>query len=322
MTHGDQSLVQREYLAGASATAAAFGTFGELLQGALPDGQEFLVTLPIARWSRATFRLDSQAGTVCVRPAHKNKSRRLVLEMLRERGIDDGGELVIDSDLPEGKGLASSSADLVATARAVGRALGTELGAERIETLLRLIEPSDGVMYDGIVAFHHRQVRLRTHLGHLPPMTVVGIDEGGIVDTTDFNLRPKSFSAREKRTYEQLLGTLTCAIATADVASIGAVATHSALMNQRRGPKRHLDDLITLCREVGGLGVVAAHSGTALGVLLADDDPGHVLRLERTRRACAGLAGVTWTDRCLPAVRAADRLGGYLSTDARSYAVP
>ncbi|MFC7585132.1 hypothetical protein ACFQYP_16355 [Nonomuraea antimicrobica] len=33
-----------------------FGTFGELIQGALPpDGRDFLVTIPVARWSYARF---------------------------------------------------------------------------------------------------------------------------------------------------------------------------------------------------------------------------------------------------------------------------
>ena len=283
-----------------SGTASAFGTFGELLQGALPDGLDFLVTMPIARWSTASFHHDPGARDVTVRPQHKSKALALVRAMLTRSGRGGGGLLLLDGDLPEGKGLASSSADLVATARATGLALGGVPTPEAIEDLMRGIEPSDGVMYPGVVAFHHREVRLRARLGHLPPMVVVGVDEGGEVETVGFNRQPKHFTTASMRTYERLLATLTDAVAAGDVDLIGEVATRSALMNQRLCRKRFLDEMIEVCRAVGGLGVVAAHSGTALGVLLAADDPAYPDRLDRTRRACAALSDSVWVDRCLP----------------------
>jgi uncharacterized protein involved in propanediol utilization len=305
----------------AYASATAFGTFGELLQGALPDSGDFLVTLPIARWSMARFLLDPGAVAVHVRPAHKTKSRQLAESMLSDHGFTNGGVLMLDSDLPEGKGLASSSADLVATARAVGRAIEDVPGPADIEALLRPIEPTDGVMYEGVVAFHHRAVRLRTSLGHLPPMTVVGVDEGGEIETVDFNKRPKGFTAAHKRTYAELLTTITQAIRVADVSAIGEVATRSAQMNQRLCPKRGLEEMIQISRDVGGVGVVAAHSGTTLGVLLENNQPGHTERLERTKQACFRLAGRVWVDHCLPSAPGPGphSQSGYLPPD---HAVP
>ncbi|TDV43157.1 kinase [Actinophytocola oryzae] len=295
-----QSVLYRPRRTAAAGGVAAFGTFGELLQGALPDGNDFLVTMPIARWSTATFRLDPDADTVTVLPAHKTKSLRLVRMMLDRYGVRGGGTLLLESDLPEGKGLASSSADLVATARAVGRAVGVVPGPAEIETLLRGIEPTDGVMYPGVVAFHHRAVRLRTRLGHLPRMTIVGIDEGGSVSTVRFNKCHKVFSPAVRDTYARLLDTLSAAIRSGDTAAIGRVATESARLNQRFCPKGTLDRMIAICREVGGLGVVTTHSGTALGVLLDDARPAHPERLEWTKQACGEITGSVWVDRTLP----------------------
>jgi L-threonine kinase len=82
--------------------------------------------------------------------------------------------------------------------------------------------------------------------------------------------------------------------------AVGEVATRSAQLNQRLCPKRTLDDMIAICRAVGGLGVIAAHSGTALGVLLADDGPRGRDQLDRTRRACARLTGTVWIEHSLP----------------------
>ena len=52
-------------------------------------------------------------------------------------------------------------------------------------------------MYGHVVAFYHRQVRLCRVLPELPPLTIVGIDEGGQVDTVDFNAsRPRDHRRR------------------------------------------------------------------------------------------------------------------------------
>lgn len=271
--------------------SSAFGTFGELLQGVLPgeDG-DFLVTLPIARWSMATFQVAPELREVQVVPRHKVKVRRLAEMMLAWAGRPAGGLLSIESTLPEGKGLASSSADLVATARAVGNALRLALPPERIEGFLRRIEPTDGVLYPEIVAFHHRAVRLRHRLGSLPTMTVVGVDEGGVVDTIEFNRLAKPFSPAERREYARLLDRLIKAVERRDLPEVGAVATRSAEMNQVLRPKRTLERMLAIRAEVQALGVVAAHSGTMLGILLDTADPEYVTKLATTVRACTRLS--------------------------------
>ncbi|MFF9120133.1 kinase [Streptomyces massasporeus] len=276
----------------ATGVSAAFGTFGELLQGRLPeDDGDFLVTLPVARWSVARFELRPHSPETQVRPAHKRKALRLTSMILEDEGLTAGGLLRIDSTLPEGKGLASSSADLVATARAVGNALGTPMPAPRIEAYLARIEPTDGVLYPSIVAYHHRSVRLRATLGSLPSMAVVGVDEGGEVDTVAFNSIPKPFTAADQREYARLLDRATVAVARRDLAEVGRVATASARMNQDLRPKRFLEPMSAVCEAAGGLGVVVGHSGTTVGVLLEMGTPDASARLASVAQACQELAG-------------------------------
>ncbi|MET8726857.1 MULTISPECIES: GHMP family kinase ATP-binding protein [Streptomyces] len=278
--------------AAVTGVSTAFGTFGELLQGVLPEpDSDFLVTLPIARWARATFHGMPGKDELEVHPPHKRKALRLAEMIVRSSTAPMGGVLTVESDLPEGKGLASSSADLVATARAVANALGEPMPPRRIETLLARIEPTDGVLYPGIVAFYHRRVALHSRLGALPPMSVVGVDEGGEIDTVAFNRIPKPFSATDREEYSRLLARMTKAVARADLAEVGAVTTRSALMNQVLRPKRMLSSLIDICGQVGGLGVVVGHSGTSLGVLLDKADPAYSQRLVDAAGACSELAG-------------------------------
>ncbi len=281
----------REVTSG-TGVGTAFGTFGELLQGVLPEKDgDFLVTLPVARWTMATFRKDPCSSDLVVSPTHKTKALQLAHMILEEAPRPTGGLLTVSSVIPEGKGLASSSADLVATARAVGQALNVPMPATRIERLLARIEPTDGVLYPAIVAFHHRTVRLRAVLGSLPVMGVVGIDEGGSVDTVDFNRIPKPFTTADRHEYMRLLDRLGDAIRRRDIAEVGRIATRSALMNQALRHKQSLDPMREICREVGGLGVVVGHSGTTLGVLLDTADPAYTHRVTATAQACAELAG-------------------------------
>ncbi|MFI7099625.1 kinase [Streptomyces sp. NPDC050161] len=264
-----------------------------MLQGVLEgNGRDFLVTLPISLSSTAEFRLTEGAGEVKVSPVHKRKSQALAQRILRGRRIDSGGVLTLASTLPEGKGLASSSADLVATAHAVGDCLGLRFTESEIEALLREVEPSDGVMYRGIVAFYHREVQLKERLGFLPPLTIVAHDIGGMVDTVLFNRSPKPFDAADRKKYSKLLDRLREAVSCGDLETVGEISTHSAHMNSKIMARAYFDDILRICHEVEGLGLVLAHSGTNLGILLRDDISDHADRLSHARKSCEALPGV------------------------------
>ncbi|MDQ0937486.1 GHMP family kinase ATP-binding protein [Streptomyces turgidiscabies] len=281
-------------------TGHAFGTFGELLQGALPaPDSDFLVTFPLARWATAVFRPAPEAGEVRVVPGHKGKSRRVAEAVLGALGESGGGLLELGGDLPEGKGMASSSADLVATVRAVGAAFGRTFTPAQTEAFLRGIEPADGVMYDEIVCFHHRAVRLGSRLGALPPLALVAHDEGGQVDTVAHNRTAKTIGTAERHEYARLLDRLTGAVATGDLPAVGEVATRSAELNDRRRARAGFAELSALCREVDGHGLVLAHSGTLLGVLLDAHDPELDAKTEHIRAGCVPLGGEVSAHRAL-----------------------
>ncbi|GAP48941.1 kinase [Streptomyces azureus] len=274
-------------------TGSAVGTFGELLQGVLPDHRHFLVTLPITAGSTARFRYADDAGGITVDAPRKQKSAHAAALALKELGRPGGGRLLLTSELPEGKGLASSSADLVASVRAVADAFGVTFPAATVESLLREVEPSDGVMHDEIVAFLHREVRLHRRLGHLPRLVVVGYDEGGQVDTVTYNRHDTPVLARARAEYGQLLDTLTAAVAAHDLRTVGRVATRSAELHVRTRPRAAFAPLRRACEEADGLGVVIAHSGTMLGVLLAGDDPELESKTVHLRAHCARLGGTS-----------------------------
>ncbi len=257
-----------------------FGTFGELLQGVLPDqGREFLITLPITRYSTVTFTMLTGSRGVRVLPSHKEKSRRLAEKFIQILNLEAGGLLHVQSELPEGKGQASSSADMVATALAIQSASNLSLSPAVLARVMSSIEPSDGVMYQGIVSFYRREGKLRKFLGYLPSLTVIALDEGGQVDTVGFDKRPKPFSQVRRTEYESLLFEGEEAVARGDLRSLGEVATRSAILNQEVLYKAHLNLLLELRERYDALGVVIAHSGTHLGLLLDPNSPNYLSKL-------------------------------------------
>jgi len=291
----------------------ANGTFGELLQGALQgDNNHFLVTLPIQKFSRAVFMPDGAATRITVTPANKSKSLALVQKLVDYYALGIGGHLLIESELPEGKGLASSSADLVAAARALEAALGKAIPTDLILALLRTIEPTDGVMYREFVTFFHRKVELGRQLGFPSPLKVVAIDEGGQIDTIEYNQRNHPFTAEECAEYAELLQTIEIAIQCNNLRLLGRVATRSAILNQKRNPKRHLDQMLAISQATNALGVVVTHSGPCIG-LLFPDAPAYQKQIEQAKTLLANLNDQVFVIESLATVPTADENFGGIS---------
>lgn len=184
-----------------SSIGTACGTFGELLQGELPNGKHFLVTLPISLQSRAIFIPDHEIKEIFVYPLNKIKLKAAVEYLLKYLNVNIGGFLTIQSEIPEGKGLASSSADIVAGIRSVSNYLGYEITSNIIEDIMRKIEPTDGVMYSESVCFYHKEVRLAKKFGKLPPMIIIAADSGGVVDTLHYNKNAPPYTTLMIRTH-------------------------------------------------------------------------------------------------------------------------
>lgn len=247
---------------------SSFGTFGEILQGELINREKFLVTLPIDRFAHCTYSITPSDEKLEVEPKGKAKTKKFVMLLLEHLKLPVRGTFRIESDIPIGKGLASSSADLVASARAICDYYQIVIPTPIIEEIMFQVEPSDGVIHDGVVSYFYIDVKLHKKFGNPPPMVILSIDEGGEVDTQKFNLNPKEFLPHEKMRYGQLLAYLETAIVNNDLVSIGKIATESALLNQRFLKKKLLNRIIQVNNCINGLGVITTHSGTCLGILL------------------------------------------------------
>ena len=251
--------------------ASVPGTCGELAQGML-DGTLVMVTCPIDLHATATVELSEGAGHVRGPIGSPKATRAVKLSLARLGRNDVEARLHLESPLPRGKGMASSTADIVAAIGATAAALNTETTAQQQADLALAIEPSDGVMLPGIALFDHRYGRIAQSLGDPPAMRVLVLEFADALDTEAFNAvdRRAEMQAREEH-FREALDLITVGLKNGDDEMVGRGATHNALAYQEVLPKPQLPDVLALGSAAGAVGVNVAHSGTVLGLLFPED---------------------------------------------------
>ncbi|MBI4288858.1 MAG: GHMP kinase [Chloroflexi bacterium] len=251
-----------------TATVQLPGSCGELVQGSY-KGTPFHVTCPINMYSTVTVKLHPGQGkaTCTERFAKAASAVRLTLQHLGRGDLDAG--LSIESSLPPGKGMASSTADVAGAIIATGLALGRQLEPVDVAGIALSVEPSDGTFFPGIVAFDHRGGKMHFDLGAPPQIEIVVLDFGGEVDTIAFNRQDRSAILRRlEPQVEKALELVKQGLTESRPDLVGEAATVSALANQSILHKPQLEPVMLLARQAGALGVNVAHSGTVIGVLL------------------------------------------------------
>ncbi len=250
----------------------ACASFGEIVQGRRGDGEDFLITLPVALWSRCRIRLEPIAGPSRVE-APLPKSRCVAEKLLQMLGAERGIRLriALERDMPIGKGLSSSTADMLAVVRACQELFGAVLSEDAVSRLFASIEPHDPLHYPMSVAYNHRRGRLLAWLGYVPDFHIVGVDAGGMVCTERYN-QGLDFSPTCINRYQRLYERALAAFARRDDAAIARCAWHAAELHVARTGNRFLRRLLAQVDSMDVLGLLPTHSGTCGGILL----PGNV----------------------------------------------
>jgi len=248
------------------------GTCGELMQGAI-DEQDFLVNCPINLFSHSTVKASSKAGLHLHNLHRYTKIRDTIMLAVEEFSFNVSHHLEIHSDVPRGKGMASSSADITAAFEAVCRQCDVSLTAEEFARIVTEIEPSDCVHFPGVTHVNHLTGQLFESMPAPRGMSILVVDCGGHIDTVAFDrLFARSLYRSNQPYLRETLGLLKSGLHNGDLTAVAVAATRSAQFNQQIHCKPQFDELLETSREIGALGVNCAHSGTVLGVLYRSDD--------------------------------------------------
>jgi L-threonine kinase len=248
------------------------GTCGELFQGTL-GGTSCLVSCPIDRMAR--LKVSRFPGEGVFVPPAMTKTRRAVGIAL---GLwsSAGGAVRVErvEALPEGKGYASSTADILGALYGLSSLDGRPLAPEEATSIALSVEPTDSLAWPGLALLDHRNGEIMEYLGTPPPMSVLVLDWGGTMDTEEFNRRDAGgILSRLASVHAESFGLVRDGILKGDAATIGEGASLSAAAAGLLRDMSHLDECRALSRSLGGYGVCAAHSGTLYGILMPPDAP-------------------------------------------------
>lgn len=230
------------------------GSCGEVMQG-FWQGRPFLVTCPIDRYSTVVVR----PGTGRFVGGGAKARRALALGQAYCRCDSLAHDFFLTSELPPGKGMASSSADICAVLAAVAAVNQVHLSEGDIGRLAASIEPTDGVFCQGLAVIQPETGELLHVFPHVPPLAIAIFDAGGTVDTVAFH-QARPDAAALFLGWQLLSSSLTDR-------QIGQAATLSALANQPWLPKPDFPAFLRAARRHPAVaGVNVAHSGTVAGV--------------------------------------------------------
>ncbi|TGQ77319.1 MULTISPECIES: kinase [unclassified Mesorhizobium] len=271
---GTGDLTRHETLRSTVGTAAAIAHHGELIQGVFKDDggrlHRGLVTLPLAGLRSEASFARSDGDAIVVHPDHKVKAAtaaRLTLEFLK---VDGGGVLTLQSSIPVGHGYGSSTADVVASIRAVAAALNIHLRPSSIGRLAVAAErASDAIAFDDhAVLFAQREGTVIENFGgSLPPLLLVGFKANDGVPVDTLQLPPARYDSAEIQEFGVLRAMVARAVRLQDPNLLGRAASASAVISQRHLPKQGLDEIAEIARRTGACGVQVAHSGSLFGLI-------------------------------------------------------
>lgn len=244
------------------------------MQGVLPDASAFLVGgLPSRRWYSEAVLQSGAAGD----PVNLPPKTRAALNLLeRQVGLHLPLEVRIElrSNIPWGKGLSSSSTDILSVLCVANAFLKTELSPDDLYRIAAQVEPTDPCLCDDIPVFY-QHTGCRGATIDLPPVSLLYFDAapGTSIDTLAM---PDNWHPGAGRFFSWLLRRLIRAAADADYRQLFDAITYSAEYNQQLLPLPGFAELYRLAEE-NHAGLMVAHSGTVAGVLTTPDRAAELL---------------------------------------------
>ncbi|MFC2061378.1 hypothetical protein ACFLUV_02595 [Elusimicrobiota bacterium] len=235
-------------------------------------GAEDYYELPVAEAGSIAVFEPGEDGKVVVEPADKIFSKNTAEFILKLTGkAECSGRLRIVTGGEVSRGLGTSTGDIIATLRAVSDSFSINFKDRLVGQFVTQIEgASDGLMYDDATLFITTQGKvLEAYDVEYPAVEILGFDTSigkAGVDTLD--IPPRHYSDEEKEQLVILRSAVKTALEEKNIELLGQVSTSSAQINQRFLKKPHLEEIIELSKKNSAAGIVAAHSGTMVGVIM------------------------------------------------------
>ncbi|EQE00946.1 GHMP kinase [Clostridioides difficile] len=241
---------------------------GEFVQGIIDD-EEYLCSYAIDMYSKVYIEeklVDINLGRYKSRLAIEKVFEKFNLPKKYTKNIS----LNINSKIPVGKGMASSTADIGATIKATLSLIDKDLSSEEISKLAAEIEPTDSIFIDKNSIFNPLNGTVIKYLGNLTNAKVVILEPNKVLDTMKIRLRQdyNKLKVENKEVIKKSFALLEEGLKKNNLSLVGEACTLSSLANENIEKKEDLNEIIKISKKYGAYGVNIAHSGTVVGILI------------------------------------------------------
>ncbi|PHM74327.1 GHMP kinase [Xenorhabdus kozodoii] len=247
------------------AEAACPASCGELLQGWLFGGEK-LISCPID-W----FSCVSVSEGVPI--PHERPRMRQIVNLLLDYWQEPpeftfGLRIEYQSTIPIAKGMASSTADIAATAQATARLLGKSLEHTELAQLCVKLEPTDSTIFKPLTLFDHLTAQTQIPFDWQPDIDILLLESPKTILTKAYHQQVHHSQLRANAPLLQQAWRQFCtANQRHDHYRLGEACTLSAIASQSLLPKPCFDPLRDLAEQTGIYGLNVAHSGSVVGLL-------------------------------------------------------
>ncbi|WAW15093.1 hypothetical protein [Peptostreptococcus equinus] len=244
------------------------GTCGELVQGLMAKG-EYISSYCIDLYSKAKIFEKSNSDI-------KNKLGKkslTAIEMILDRfSIDKNSlnnlDIEITSQIPKGKGMASSTADIGACIMATLDFYDIYMSPEEISDMVAKIEPTDSIYYPEVCIFDPLKGQKKISLGYLPIEKVLILEPNLKINTVSIRASKQYYDKLNKNKIftETAFKMLKKGFKKEDLRLIKSACENSALANESIKNTPFLRNLIECANKCDYGFLNIAHTGTVVGI--------------------------------------------------------
>lgn len=241
------------------------GSLGEIIQGKI-HGKDLLISCPINLFTKVKIFETKE-------PKNKlnfTKSNKLMENLLNKWGHEEfinNLDLEISSSIPQGKGFASSTADLCGTYHSLVKLFNREVDILELVQECIKIEPTDSIIFNKLTLFDYKEGKFCREIGNYMECYFLVYEGSKVVDTIAFN----NSNIPGLSNLDDILPLVKRAVENNDIKALGEASTISISRNQKRLYYDSLSLVEKVKIETGGLGILGGHSGDVMAVLY--DEP-------------------------------------------------
>lgn len=243
------------------ATASYPGSIGEMIQGNF-KGKDVLISCPVNFFTRVTL-FESNCP---VFKYNYPKSMQFMKNALKRWNYDvyeKNMDMVITSQIPKGKGFASSTADLCATYYALLDLFNRSFNERELIDCCIEVEPTDSIIFHTMTIFDYKRGTFKESIGEYFKFYLIVFEGNRRVDTIEFNrgvTKPSNY-------VDDLIKIFKNGLKRKDLKDMALASTESILRNESRLKYSILPEIINIKDFTGGLGIIGAHTGDCLAII-------------------------------------------------------